>query len=215
MSESSISSMRIPRYQNPEYISISKRQGVLWNIRQDEGQKWSEGILNGLSLEFLTGPTREFSINNLDELIIIALDETIVIEVAITGESGAREFLLNPRRGMSAVCMCKLENLETSTTLRLIDGTSEFIMVKGHIGTALIEITETVLKYLVKKSRLGQPSEVPIQALIDLAIMSTKNDGNLKLYWVAPPECEQHSVLAFRLFSCRNCRTSNPIFCNC
>ncbi len=48
-------------------------------------------------------------------------------------------FLLNPRRGMSAVCMCKLENVETSTTLRLIDDTSEFIMVKGHLGTALIE----------------------------------------------------------------------------
>jgi len=179
--------MRTPRYQNPEYISISKRQGVLWNIRQDEGQKWSEGILNGLNSEFLTGPTREFSINNLDELIIIALDETLVIEIAVRSESGAREFLLNPRRGMSAVCMCKLENLETSTTLRLIDGTSEFIMVKGHIGTALIEITETVLKYLVEKSRRGQPSEVPIQALIDLAIMSTEKDGNLKLYWVAPP----------------------------
>jgi len=205
--------MRTPRYQNPEYISISKRQGVLWNIRQDERQKWSEGILNGLNSEFLTGPRREFSINNLDELIIIALHETLTIEVAIEGESGAREFLLNPRRGMSAVCMCKLENLETTTTLRLIDDTSEFIMVKGHIGTALIEITETVLKYLVEKSRRGQPSEVPIQALIDLAVMST--DGNLKLYWVAPPECEQHSVLAVRLFSCRNCRTSNPIFCSC
>ena len=205
--------MRTPRYQNPEYISISKRQGVLWNIRQDEGQKWSEGILNGLNSEFLTGPTREFSINNLDELIVIALNETLVIEVAVNGESGARKFLLNPRRGMSAVCMCKLENIETTTTLRLIDDTSEFIMVKGHIGTALIEITDTVLKYLVEKSHRGQPSEVPIQALIDLAIMST--DDNLKLYWVAPPECEQHSVLAVRLFSCRNCRTSNPIFCSC
>jgi len=71
--------MRIPRYQNPEYISISKREGVLWNIRQDERQKWSEGILNGLNSEFLTGPTREFSINNLDELIVIALNETLVI----------------------------------------------------------------------------------------------------------------------------------------
>ena len=207
--------MRIPRYQNPEYISISKRQGVLWDIRQDEGQKWSEGILNGLNSEFLTGPTREFSINNLDELIIIALDETLVIEIAITGESGAREFLLNPRRGMSAVCMCKLETLETSTTLKLIDGTSEFIMVKGKLGTALIEITDTMLTYLKWKVRRGQPSEIPTQALIDLAIMSTENDGNLKLYWVAPPECEQHSVLGSRLFSCRNCRTSNPIFCNC
>ena len=86
MSQSSISSMRIPRYQNPEYISISKREGVLWNIRQDERQKWSEGILNGLSSEFLTGPTREFSINNLDELIIIALNETLVLEVSIDGE---------------------------------------------------------------------------------------------------------------------------------
>ncbi len=46
--------------------------------------------------------------------------------------------------------MCKLENIETSTTLRLIDDTSEFIMVKGHLGTALIEITDTVLKYLVE-----------------------------------------------------------------
>jgi hypothetical protein len=152
--------MRIPRYQNPEYISISKRQGVLWDIRQDEGQKWSEGILNGLNSEFLTGPTREFSINNLDELIIIALDETLVIEIAITGESGAREFLLNPRRGMSAVCMCKLENRETSTTLKLIDGTSEFIMVKDKLGTALIEITDTMLTYLKWKSRRGQPSEI-------------------------------------------------------
>jgi len=109
-----------------------------------------------------------------------------VIEVAVESESGAREFLLNPRRGMSAVCMCKLENIETSTTLRLIDDTSEFIMVKGHIGTALIEITDTVLTYLVEKSRRGEPSEVPIQAIIDLAIMSTEMDGNLKLYWVAP-----------------------------
>jgi len=214
MPESSISTMRTPRYQNPEYISISKRQGVLWNLREDEGQKWSEGIHKGLNSEFLTGPTREFSINNLDELIIIALHETLVIEVSIECKSGAREFLLNPRRGMSAVCMCKLENLETTTTLRLIDDTSEFIMVKGHLGTALIEITDTVLKYLVEKSRRGQPSEVPIQALIDLAIMSTDND-NLKLYWVAPPECEQRSFLAVRLFSCRNCRTSNPIFCSC
>jgi len=207
--------MRIPRYQNPEYISISKLHGVLLNIRQDEGQSWSEGILNGLNSEFLAGPTPEFSIDNLDELIIIALDESLVLKIAITGELGARKFLLNPRRGMSAVCMCKLENLESSTKLKLIDGTSEFIVVKGDIGTALIEIPETVLKYIVKKSRRGLPSEVPIQALIDLAIMSTENDGNLKLYWVAPPECEQHSVLAFRLFSCRICRSSNPIFCNC
>ena len=96
MTESSISSMRIPRYQNPEYISISKRQGVLWNIRQDERQKWSEGILNGLNSEFLTGPTREFSINNLDELIVIALNETLVIEVVVETESNTREFLLNP-----------------------------------------------------------------------------------------------------------------------
>jgi len=195
MSESSISSMRIPQYQNPEYISISKLHGLLLNIRQDEWQSWSEGILNGLSSEFLTGPSCEFSIDNLDELIIIALDETLVLEVAITGELGAREFLLNPRRGMSAVCMCKLENFETSTKLKLVDGTSQFIMVKGHIGTALIEIPETVHKYIVEKSSRGLTSEVPIQALIDLAILS--NDGNLKLYWVAPPECDQHTVLAF------------------
>jgi len=207
--------MRIPRYQNPEYISISKREGVLWNIRQDENQKWSEGILNGLNSEFLTGPTREFSISNLDELIVIALNETLVIEVVVESESDTREFLLNPRRGMSAVCMCKLENIETTTTLRLIDDTSEFIMVKGYLGTALIEITDTVLKYLVEKSRRNEPSDVPIQALIDLAIMSIESNGNLKLYWVAPPECEQHSVLAVRLFCCRNCRTTNPIFCSC
>ena len=207
--------MRIPRYQNPEYISISKREGVLWNLRQDVRQKWSEGILNGLNSEFLSGPTREFSISNLDELIIIALHETLTLEVTVEGDSEAREFLLNPRRGMSAVCMCKLENIETSTTLRLIDDTSEFIMVKGHLGTALIEITDTVLMYLVEKSRRGEPSDVPIQALIDLAIMSIESNGNLKLYWVAPPECEQHSVLAVRLFCCRNCRTTNPIFCSC
>ncbi len=79
--------------------------------------------------------------------------------------------------------MCKLENIETTTTLRLIDDTSEFIMVKGHLGTALIEITDTVLKYLVEKSRRGEPSDVPIQALIDLAIMSIESNGNLKLYW--------------------------------
>jgi hypothetical protein len=207
--------MRIPRYQNPEYISISKREGILWNIRQDERQKWSEGILNGLNSEFLTGPTREFSIRNLDELLVIALNETLVLEVVVETESSTREFLLNPRRGMSAVCMCKLENIENSTTLRLIDDSSEFIIVKGHLGTALIEITDTVLKYLVEKSRRGEPSDVPIQALIDLAIMSIESNGNLKLYWVAPPECEQHPVLAVRLFCCRNCRTTNPIFCSC
>jgi len=215
MSLPSISSMRIPRYQNPEYISISKREGVLWNLRQDVRQKWSEGILNGLNSEFLSGPTREFSISNLDELIIIALHETLTLEFTVESESEAREFLLNPRRGMSAVCMCKLEGIETTTTLRLIDDTSEFIMVKGHIGTALIEITDTVLKFVIEKTGRVEPSEVPLQAIIDLAIMSTENDGNLRLYWVAPPECEQHSVLAVRLFSCRNCRTSNPIFCSC
>ena len=215
MSLPSISSMRIPLYQNPEYISISKREGVLWNLRQDVRQKWSEGILNGLNSEFLSGPTREFSISNLDELIIIALHETLTLEVTVESESDAREFLLNPRRGMSAVCMCKLEGIETTTTLRLIDDTSEFLMVKGHIGTALIEITDTVLKFVIEKSGRVEPSEVPLQAIIDLAIMSTENDGNLRLYWVAPPECEQHSILAVRLFCCRNCRTSNPIFCSC
>ncbi len=58
-------------------------------------------------------------------------------------------------------------------------------MVKGHIGTALIEITDTVLKFVIEKSGRVEPSEVPLQAIIDLAIMSTENDGNLKLYWVS------------------------------
>ncbi len=76
-------------------ISISKREGILWNLRQDLRQKWSEGILNGLNSEFLSGPTREFSIRNLDELIVIALHETLTLEFTVESESEAREFLLS------------------------------------------------------------------------------------------------------------------------
>ena len=193
-------------YNNPPYALLDRAQSEAIGL-QSQNDIWPSEFYKRVCSDILTSPCSELKVENWQELFFGTANESCEVRVESRSDAGTAIARINFRKGISVLCLCGLEGKNSWTTFT-IESQNQLVAAKGTSGKIIAEVdSEKYINFRDSTKELKWD-------ILCLASHSVIDAGEYyKVWWVAPPMCNQHEM-SFPLYkSCRVCRSSRQCSC--
>lgn len=192
-------------FNNPPYVLMDRTEAE--SIGLYSGNTWPHDFLKNISKTICHEPALSVTVRNWDILFAGTGNESCWIRIGTLTPTGCKITRVNLRKGLSIMCLCSLDNVDSSTTFTSESG-NLLTTVKGDHGKMLAEVNRENADYYKR-----YPGELKWDIMC-MAYHSVTNLGlEYKLWWVTISMCTQHQLNLRLHRSCRVCRASTPCTC--